>query len=184
MIFFSQLKSKLSFDTKVKRLGPDIPFTHWKLHFKYSANKLCQKKFNFFGLDSEFRPGAYAINTDKISIGNNVVIRPNTMLFADERSDNLSICIQDNVLIGSGVHMYVSNHIYSNKSIKIINQGSSLPLTITIEEGAWIGANAIILPGVTIGKNAVVGAGSIVTKSVPPGSVVAGNPARTISQQR
>ena len=49
-----------------------------------------------------------------------------------------------------------------------------------IEEGAWVGAGAIILDGVEIGKNAVVGAGSVVVDSVPAHSVAIGNPARII----
>lgn len=49
-----------------------------------------------------------------------------------------------------------------------------------VEEGAKIGANSTILPGVKIGKNALVGAGSVVTKDVPQGKVVAGNPAKII----
>ena len=46
--------------------------------------------------------------------------------------------------------------------------------------GAWIGAGAVVLPGVTIGEHAVVGAGAIVTKDVPAGVIVAGNPARIV----
>ncbi len=53
-------------------------------------------------------------------------------------------------------------------------------MDIVIEEGAYIGCNATVLPGVTIGKNAGVGACSVVTKDVPPGAVVAGNPARIL----
>jgi acetyltransferase-like isoleucine patch superfamily enzyme len=53
---------------------------------------------------------------------------------------------------------------------------------IRICEGAWIGARSIILKGVTIGAGAVVGMGSIVTKDVPPRTVVAGNPARVIRE--
>ncbi len=51
---------------------------------------------------------------------------------------------------------------------------------VTIGDGVWIAAQAIILKGVTIGENAVVGAGAVVTADVPPGTVVAGNPARVV----
>ena len=52
---------------------------------------------------------------------------------------------------------------------------------VVIEDNVWIGDKATILPGVTIGRNSIVGANSVVTKPVPPNSVVAGNPARVIS---
>lgn len=51
---------------------------------------------------------------------------------------------------------------------------------VTIGEDVFIGLRAIILPGITIGESAVVGAGSVVTRSVPPHTTVAGNPARVI----
>ena len=54
---------------------------------------------------------------------------------------------------------------------------------ITICDGVWIGARAIILPGVTIGEGAVVGAGAVVTHDVEPWSVVAGNPAKFIKKR-
>ena len=53
---------------------------------------------------------------------------------------------------------------------------------VTMEEGARIGAGAVVLPGVTLGRDALVGAGSVVLKDVPPGAVVAGNPARFIKE--
>lgn len=52
---------------------------------------------------------------------------------------------------------------------------------ITIGSDVFIGAGAILMPGVTVGDRCVIGAGSVVTKSVPAGSVVAGNPARWIT---
>lgn len=54
---------------------------------------------------------------------------------------------------------------------------------VIINDNVWIGMNAIILPGVTIGKGAVIAAGSVVTKDVPPYSLVGGNPAKIIRQQ-
>lgn len=53
---------------------------------------------------------------------------------------------------------------------------------IKIEDGAWIGAGAIILAGVTVGRKAIVGAGAVVTRDVPAHSVVAGNPAKIIGR--
>jgi acetyltransferase-like isoleucine patch superfamily enzyme len=49
-----------------------------------------------------------------------------------------------------------------------------------VKRGASIGSGAVLLCGITIGENAMVGAGSVVTKDVPPGAVVAGNPARLV----
>jgi acetyltransferase-like isoleucine patch superfamily enzyme len=54
--------------------------------------------------------------------------------------------------------------------------------SVVIQEGAFIGINAVILPGVTIGRNAVVAASAVVTKSVPPFTVVAGNPATIVKR--
>lgn len=53
---------------------------------------------------------------------------------------------------------------------------------VVIEDGAWIGAGAIVLPGVRVGRKSVVGAGSVVTRDVPDFSIVAGNPARIIGR--
>jgi acetyltransferase-like isoleucine patch superfamily enzyme len=143
--------------------------------------KLCSKKFAHFGKGAEIRPYTYIINCSKISIGERVIIRSGSMLFADPRNPNNGrILIGDGVLIGSGVHIYVSNHKYGAHDTPIIDQGHFDALDTTVMEGAWIGANSILLPGVTIGKNSIVGAGSIVTKDVPENTVVAGNPARIL----
>jgi acetyltransferase-like isoleucine patch superfamily enzyme len=55
---------------------------------------------------------------------------------------------------------------------------------VIIGNDVWIGANAVILKGVTIGDGAVVGAGAVVTSDVPPGAVVAGNPAKVIKMRQ
>ncbi|MDH4236354.1 MAG: hypothetical protein OEV17_03815 [Nitrospira sp.] len=53
---------------------------------------------------------------------------------------------------------------------------------VDIHDKAWIGLDAIILKGVTIGEGAIVGAGSVVSKDVPPFTIVAGNPARVVRE--
>jgi acetyltransferase-like isoleucine patch superfamily enzyme len=161
------------------RLGPDILTTHPLLYFKKTNRWVCKKKFNTFGEGSEFRPHAYAICTSNISIGKNIIIRPNTMLFADD-TETGKICIEDDVEIGAGVHFYVNNHAFNRTDIPIKYQGYFKSESILIKSGAWVGACCVILPGVTIGRNAVVGAGSIVTRDVEPFTVAVGNPAKTI----
>ena len=173
---------KYKFWKNTDRIGPDIPLTYWRFFFKPTMIKLCKKKFHSFDCSSEIRPGAYAVGCSQISIGKNVVIRPGTQLHGETSSLEISIIIEDEVLIGCGVHFYVENHNFLNSNIPIIYQGHSQAKGVLIKKGAWIGANSIILPGVEIGENTVVGAGSIVTKSLPKGVVAVGNPARIIKQ--
>jgi maltose O-acetyltransferase len=59
--------------------------------------------------------------------------------------------------------------------------GATRLASIVIGEDCFIGDSTIVLPGVTIGRASIIGAGSVVTRSIPPGSVAAGNPARLIS---
>ena len=179
-MFISDLIKKIKYDKNADRLGPDIPFTHWILYFKKPMLKLCKKKFKSFSDTSEFRPGAYAVCCSKISIGKRVVIRPGTMLFGSPAEKGAQIIIEDNVLIGSGVHFYSSNHSFANTQIPIIDQGNDDSKDIVLKNGCWIGANAILLAGVTIGNNSVIGAGSVFTKSIPSGVVAAGIPAKII----
>ncbi|OUR92448.1 acetyltransferase [Gammaproteobacteria bacterium 42_54_T18] len=181
-----EILSKYKFDVRSDRLGPDCPFTHWRLYFKKKMVKICQEKFKKFDQSAEFRAGAYAVYCSKISIGENVIIRPNCMLFAEPRDGEDGkqgrITIENDVMMGSGVHIYVSNHRYDIPNLSIIKQGHSEPKSVILKEGCWIGANVIILPGVVVGRNAVVGAGSIVTRNVEDNCIYAGNPAMKIRE--
>jgi len=167
--------NKIQFWRHADRIGPDIPWTHWRLFIPPFMTSLCKKQFHQWGDFSEFRPGAYAITCSNISIGNNVTIRPTTMIFAD---NDAGVEIENDVLISAGVHIYVNDHRFNDTSIPIIDQGYTESKPVKIKSGAWIGVNSIILKGVTIGKNSVVMAGSVVTKSVPDFSIVSGIPAK------
>jgi acetyltransferase-like isoleucine patch superfamily enzyme len=162
---------------KADRLGPDMLATHLLSYFPESYKKICKRKFAQFSDGAEFRSGAYAVTCSNIYLGNNVVIRPGSFMMADPKG---GIHIEDDVLVGSGVHMYVGNHKFNDVNIPIYYQGHTESKNIVIRRGAWLGANVIILSGVTVGENSVVGAGSIVTKDVPPRCIVGGNPARVI----
>lgn len=173
---------RLQFWKTADRLGPDIPLTHWRLYFKSTMLKICKEKFKHFSDTSEFRPGAYAIGCSAISIGRRVIIRPGCMLHANPTRQDLGITIEDDVLLGSGVHLYIDKHNFDKPDLPIIDQGDADPQAVILKKGCWIGANVIILPGVTVGENAVVGAGSVVTRSVSSRVLVAGNPARVIRE--
>jgi acetyltransferase-like isoleucine patch superfamily enzyme len=179
-MFIREIFRRIRFWKEADRIGPDIPLTHWRLHFKSTMLKLCTEKFRSFDETADFRPGAYAICCSKISIGKRVVIRPTNMFFADPRDGGAGIIIEDDVLMGSGVHLYVNNHRFDSPDIPIIDQGHYVSQEVVLKKGCWLGANVIVLPGVTIGENSVVGAGSLVTKSIPPKVLAAGNPARVI----
>lgn len=175
-----RILEKIKFWISADRVGPDMPLSHWMLFSNRLGAILCRKKFGRFGKNSSVRPGVYAVATKKIFIGNNVTLRPGTMLHADPRDGGASILIEDKVLIGSSVHIYVDTHAFDNIELPIYDQGFYDSKDVILKEGCWIGANVVILPGVTIGRNAVVGAGAVVTKSVPDFCVAVGNPAKVI----
>ena len=84
-----------------------------------------------------------------------------------------SITIEDGVMIGPEAALITANHDFKNLDVLQFKP-------ITLRRGAWIGARAIILPGVTVGEGAVVASGAVVTKDVPPRTIVGGNPAKPI----
>ena len=89
--------------------------------------------------------------------------------------------IGNNVNLAQGITVTALNHNFSDSNKRIDEQGVNTN-PVTIEDDVWIGANAVVLPGVTIGNHCVVAAGAVVTKDVPPHSLVAGVPAKVIKQ--
>ncbi len=86
------------------------------------------------------------------------------------------ITIGDQVTISGNVSLIT----HDNGIIKVIDGKTDVLGPITIADRCFIGMNTTILPGVTLGENCIVGAGSVVTRSFPPHTVLAGNPARAI----
>ena len=89
--------------------------------------------------------------------------------------------IGDNVNLAQGITVTALNHNFGDTNKRIDEQGVSTN-AVKISNDVWIGANAVVLPGVTIGHHCVVAAGAVVTKDVPPHSLVAGVPAKVIKQ--
>jgi len=91
------------------------------------------------------------------------------------------VTLEDEVFIGHGV-MFTNDRFpratAANGALQTEADWTCLPTLV--KRGASIGSNATLLCGITIGEGAIVGAGSVVTKDVPPGAIVAGNPARVM----
>lgn len=92
-----------------------------------------------------------------VSIGERVSIATNVTLVADSNPNNSRLAEEP----------YVKEHLIRTAPV-------------VIEDDVWLGTNAVVLPGVRVGRGAVVGAGAVVTRDVPPFTVVAGVPARPI----
>jgi len=91
--------------------------------------------------------------------------------------------IGDRTLIGYRTQILSTNHNIPENHGRIFGSGHSAK-PVEIKEDVWIGCNCIILPGITIGNGAIVAAGSVVTKDVPPYSIVAGNPAKLLKMRK
>jgi acetyltransferase-like isoleucine patch superfamily enzyme len=136
---------------------------------------------------------------NRVTIGKNAIIRPSNIyggaigegLIVGDNSNigpgayigcSGLITIGKNVMMSPGVSLYAENHNFSDTSLPMKDQGVTVSFVV-IEDDCWIASNSTILAGVTIGKGSVVAAGSVVTKNVPPYSVVAGSPATVIKSR-
>jgi acetyltransferase-like isoleucine patch superfamily enzyme len=135
-------------------------------------------------IGNRFKTGHKVLIRENSEIGDDVLIGTNSVLDGHCKiGNNVSIqtgayitintTVEDNVFIGPRV--VTTNDKYMQYGAKLIGP--------TIKKGARIGANSTLLPGVVIGEGAVVGGGSVVTKDVPAGATVAGNPARIMKQK-
>jgi acetyltransferase-like isoleucine patch superfamily enzyme len=113
-----------------------------------------------------------------LKIGNNVGIAQNA--FIQVRG---MVEIKDNVIFGPNVSIFSENHVFTDTELPVNKQGVTRKGVI-IEEGVWLATRVIILDGVTVGKNSIVAAGSVVTKDVPPLSIVGGVPAKIIKMRK
>ncbi len=109
----------------------------------------------------------------RIQVGEGTAISNNTQVFAEQ-----SITIGARCLIGDGVLIFDSD--FHDLSAEGRHHRRPQTAAVVLEDNVFIGSRAIILKGVTIGKDSVIGAGSVVVRSIPPGVIAAGNPAKVI----
>lgn len=139
-------------------------------------NVKLSKFVNLYGcsIDENTKIGAFVEIQKNVRIGKNCKISSHTFICE-------GVTIEDSVFIGHNVtfindtYPHASNRDGSLQTEKDWELRPSL-----VQKGASIGSGATILGNVTIGRRAIIGAGSVVTKNVPPDTIVAGNPARIL----
>lgn len=107
-----------------------------------------------------------------IRLGRNCFINFNCVFL-----DCAPITIGNDLQMAPAVQLYTATHPIDPETRR---SGLEYAMPITIGNNVWVGGGAIVLPGITIGDHSIIGAGSVVTKSVPPRTIVAGNPARVV----
>ncbi|OEU79565.1 MAG: acetyltransferase [Desulfobacterales bacterium S5133MH4] len=134
---------------------------------------------NLYGCDigDETRIGAFVEIQKNVKIGKRCKIQSHTFICE-------GVIIEDEVMVSHGV-TFINDRdpwaVNADGSLKTETNWICVPTLV--KRRAAIGSNATILCGVTIGEGALVGAGAVVTKDVPPDTIVAGNPARVLAKR-
>lgn len=129
----------------------------------YFARRICSSVGKHCTIEKGARINAGAVLEDYATIGVNALIDSGTVIHGHN-------------MMAPGVRVFTHNHNYDPEAHRFCGYTEVNP--VHIGQYTWIGASVIILPGVSIGDHSIIGAGSVVTKSVPPGVMAAGNPCR------
>jgi maltose O-acetyltransferase len=131
---------------------------------------LLKEMLGAVGHHVNIRPPFHCDYGYNIRLGDGVFMNFNCIIL-----DVVQVTIGDNTQIGPGVQILTADH---PRDPALRAQMLEFGRPIVIGRNVWIGGGALIMPGVTIGDDALIGAGSVVTKDVPAGATVMGNPAR------
>jgi acetyltransferase-like isoleucine patch superfamily enzyme len=143
-------------------------------------NVSLQDFINLYGcrIGDNTKIGPFVEIQKNVTVGRNCKIQSHSFLCE-------GVSIEDEAFIGHGVIFINDRYPRSATASGALQTEADWKVVPTvIKKGASIGSNATILCGVTVGEGAIVGAGSVVTKDVPPRTIVAGNPAKVIRKIR
>jgi maltose O-acetyltransferase len=135
-----------------------------------ARHALLAERLGRLGAGAVIRPPFHCDYGFNIHLGAGAFLNFNTVIL-----DVVEVTIGDRAQIGPGVQIYAADH---PRDAPTRRSGVEFGRPVRIGADAWIGGGAILLPGVTIGEGAMIGAGSVVTRDVPAGATVVGNPAR------
>jgi maltose O-acetyltransferase len=144
-------------------------------HFQHLRECLCRRIFSCAGTPINIESRVYIADGKHISIGSRSGLGTGCRVYG--------AVIGNDVMIGPGVLFLKQNHSFDDITRPIGGQGSSDLALPIVEDEAWVGERAIILPGRRIGRGAIVGAGAVVTRDIQPLQIVGGNPARVIGHR-
>lgn len=131
---------------------------------------LLRELFAHVGEGAVVRPPFHCDYGQHISLGDGVFLNFNCVIL-----DVAPVVIGSLTQVGPGVQFLTADH---PRDPELRRAGVESGLPITIGANVWIGGGALILPGVMVGDDAIIGAGAVVTRDVPAGTTVVGNPAR------
>jgi acetyltransferase-like isoleucine patch superfamily enzyme len=148
----------------IQRIAPDV---------KLGKNVRIFGFTNLYGceLGDDVKVGTFVEIQKGVRIGNRCKISSHTFICE-------GVTLEDDVFIGHNVVFTNDRFPRATADGKLQTEADWVCLLTLVKRGASIGSGAVLLCGITIGANAMVGAGSVVTKDVPDGATVAGNPAR------
>lgn len=142
---------------------------------RLGRNVRLSKFINLYGcsIGDNTKIGAFVEVQKNARIGSNCKISSHTFICE-------GVVIEDEVFVGHGVTFINDTYPRATSEGKLQTEDDWTVEPTLVKRGASIGSGATILANVTVGEYAIVGAGSVVTADVPPSTIVAGNPARTL----
>lgn len=143
---------------------------------KFGKDVKLSKFINLYGCEvgDHTKIGAFVEIQKNAKVGSNCKISSHTFICE-------GVTIEDEVFVGHSVTFINDSYPRATSGDGVLQTESDWTVETTIvKRGASIGSGSTILSRVTVGENSIVGAGSVVTKDVPPGVIVAGNPARVL----
>lgn len=151
----------------MRKIGPGVTL---------GRNVILNDFINLYGcrIGDNTKIGPFVEIQKSVDIGRNCKVQSHSFICE-------GVTIEDEAFIGHGVMFTNDRYPHSTTAAGALQTEADWAVIPTVvRRGASIGSNCTILCGVTVGEGAIVGAGSVVTKDVPPGVIVAGNPARVL----